>query len=172
MIADQQAPVHVVERRLRQVVQILMRDHERFPVGREGHSADVVRRRSCEPIRSARRRVSTTARRPPKASATTSFEPSPEVASSRGQNGSSRSPEGREAAAFVLVGPLAIDTNVSRRDQREATAHDAPSASRASRTGSGLTLQPIEHPDRAIVIVQEQELIRCFIDGEQTTRLR
>ena len=68
----------VVEGRLRQVVEMLMCDHERPAVGREGHPANVVRRNRAD--RSIDRRVvSTTASRPPKASATTSFEPSAET---------------------------------------------------------------------------------------------
>ena len=72
-----------------------------------------------------RRRRSTTASRPPKASATTSLEPSGNTAISRGQNGKSRLPA-IESAGSLSSGARGVrPTNVSRRGQGEATTHDS-----------------------------------------------
>ena len=44
MIANQQAPVHVIEAGLCERVQDLVRDHQRLAVGAKGQAADIVRR--------------------------------------------------------------------------------------------------------------------------------
>ena len=74
----------------------------------------------------ARRWRSTTASRPPNASATTSREPSANTAISRGQNGRSRLPAIDSAGLASSGARGARPTNVSRRDQVEATTADEP----------------------------------------------
>ena len=114
----------------------------------------------------ALRRTSTTASRPPNASATTSFEPSREAASSRGQNGSSRSPKATSDESALAL-PLAIDTNNSRRDQADDKTHEVPSPSTASRTGPALSFSRSSNLTARFAIFHQQELIRCVIGDQQ-----
>ncbi len=87
----------------------------------------------------ARQWRSTTAIRPPNASATISREPSGSTAISRGANGISSPP------AIDSDGPESSGargnrlTNVSRRGQVEETTADSPPAVTTTRTGSGAT---------------------------------
>ena len=70
-----------------------MRKYQRLAIGRKSHPADVFGPGSERTESIDRRCVSTTASRPPKASATTSLVPSTILASSRGQNGNATVPK-------------------------------------------------------------------------------
>ena len=97
-----------------------------------------------------RRFVSTTASRPPKASATISFDPSEATASSRGQNDKSRVPMIESAGCRSDGARRASPTNVSRRDQSEATMQDRTIGRHDEPHRVGADFDPIDDSDLSV----------------------
>ena len=139
MVADQEPPVDVVKAGLRQAVEHLMRDHQRLAVGCEGQAADVVRRQ--RPDRVDRSPLGIDHRQP---AAEGIGDDQLGTVGDDGQLARAKRQveraDDRERGRKIGRPRRASPTNVSRRDQREATTQNEPSADTTSRTGSGLTL--------------------------------